>query len=541
MILRAAFAACLVLVLTTCTGGENRVEEASRLGILLIGNGDEPQELDPHVVTGLPEHRILSTLLEGLAALDPETGAPIPAAAESWTISDDQTVYTFHIRQNACWSNGDPVTAQDFAFSWRRMLSPKLATEYAYMLWCIKNAQAFSEGKLTDFNEVGIRVVDDSTLEVTLEHPTPYFLSLHAHQSWFPVHRATIERFGPVDQRGTKWTQPSSFVGNGPFVLDRWEPNRILTVKKNPLYWDTANVRLNGVEFYPIQSEQTEERSFRVGELHMTQSVPMHKIAVYRREHPELLRIDPMFATYFYRFNCSKPPLNDARVRSALAMAIDRKSIVEKVTKGGQPPAGYLTPHGVAGYAPPDGIPFDIERARQLLAEAGYPNGEGFPALDVLYNTSEGHKQVAEAVQQMWRNNLNVQVGLLNQDWKVYLSSVNNLDYQIARGSWVGDYLDPNTFLDLFVTNGGNNRTGWSSAEYDRLVTEAARTADAEKRNELFHTAEQILLDEAPIMPIYTYTRTYLISAQVKGHYPSLIGEIFFKSIYLEPQNGPTG
>jgi len=516
----------LALAATSCSSGN--------LGALRVGNGSEPQDLDPHTVTGVPEHRILGTLFEGLVDVDPNTLEPVPAVAESWALSDDATVYTFVLRANAAWSNGDPVTAYDFAYAWQRILLPALASEYAYMLHCIKGAKEFNEGRLDDFSNVGVKALDDRTLEVTLSNPTPYFLPMQIHYVWFPVHRPTIERFGSMDARGTKWTHPPDLVGNGAFVLERWAPNNVIEVVKNPHYWNASNVRLKRILFYPIDNLLTEERCFRTGQLDLTESVPITKVPVYERRAPHLLQIDPYLGTYFYRINVTRPPFDDVRVRRAFALSLDRAAIAKDVMTGGQAPAYAFTVPDMAGYACTSRVEYNVAEARRLLAEAGYPNGAGLPSVELLYNTSENHKLIAEAIQQMWKVNLNVRVSLLNQDWKVYLASQNNLDYQIARAGWIGDFVDPVNFLDCFETHSGNNRTGWSSKAYDGLLAEAARTADAGSRFKLFQQAERILLDEAPIIPIYYYTRVYLKSPKIKGWHSNLLGYISFKHLYLE-------
>jgi oligopeptide transport system substrate-binding protein len=531
----------VVFSLTGCGPDGTLVARSTREGVLLVGNGAEPQNLDPHTVTGVPEHRICSALLEGLVNLDPATLEPIPGVAEVWTVSEDQKTYTFTLRSDAKWSNGDPVTAHDFAYSWQRILSPSLASEYAYMLFCIEKAKAFNEGALKDFHQVGVEAVDERTLRVTLENPTSYFLAMQFHTSWLPVHRGTIERFGAMAERGTKWTRPENFVGNGAFTLKQWLPNEIIVCEKNPHYWGADAVRLNAVRFYPIEDTLTEERSFRSGRLHLSENVPIDKIEVYERDKPQFLHIDPYFGSYYYRFNVTREPFNDVRVRRALAMAVDRESLVRNVVKGGRKAAGCLTPPDPQGYTCATSIGFDVDEARRLLAEAGYPGGEGFPKVELLYNTSESHRQIAEAVQYMWKTNLNIDVQLLNQDWKVYLSSMSNLDYQIARSAWIGDVLDPINFLECFVTGGGNNRTGWSSPAYDALIAEAARAGDREARFAVFQRAERLLLDEMPIVPVYFYTRVYLMSPDVRGWESNLLGHISFKDLYLEPTTGTKG
>jgi oligopeptide transport system substrate-binding protein len=503
-------------------------------GVLRIGNGSEPQGLDPHLIQGVPEHRLTSTLFEGLVDAAPETLTPIPGVAESWTVSDDGIVYTFHLRENALWSDGDPVTAEDFVYSWKRILTPSLAAPYAYMLHCIKNAKAYNEGALTDFVEVGVKALGDRDLEVRLENPTPYFLSMQIHFTWYPVHRENVERFGRMDERNTKWTRPGNLVGNGAFKLNRWVPNNVIEVVKNERYWNAANVRLEKIRFYPIDNAMTEERGFRTGLLDVTENLPITKAPKYRLENPEALRTDPYFGTYFYRVNTTRSPFTDVRVRRAFAMALDRDSVAKKVMTGGQQPAGTLTPPKTAGYVNPPGIPFDPKRARELLAEAGYPDGKGLPPVELLFNTSENHKMIAEAIQQMWKKELNAEVTLANQDWKVYLASQKNLDYGLARGSWIGDYLDPNSFLECFLTGGGNNNTGWSNEEFDSLLAEASRTADVNNRYEILKRAETILLDDAPVIPIYFYTRVYLHSPKVGNWQMNPLGYISFKDLYIE-------
>jgi len=459
----------------------------------------------------------------------------VPGAAESWEVSGDKLTYTFTLRNDGKWSNGDPVTAHDFVYSWKRMLSPDLGALYAYLLHCIENAQAYNEGGLSDFSKVGVEALDDRTLRVKLAHPTPYFLTMQFHQAYYPVHKPTIETFGATTERGTKWTRAGNHVGNGAFRLVEWHPNEHILVEKNPHYWDADNVRLDGIQFFPIDSNQTEERAFRAGELHLTETVPIHKIETYRNNNPEVLRIGPYLGSYFYRFNVTREVFSDKRVRRAFAMAVDREEIASNVLKAGEEPAGCLTP-AVAGYTCGAEIPFDVEAAKKLLAEAGYPDGEGFPPVEILYNTSDQHKLIAEAIQRMWKQHLNVDVQLYNQDWKVYLASQNNLDYDIARAGWIADVLDPINFLEMFLTGGGNNRTGWSSEEYDRLINAAYAEAAGERRIALLQQAEALLMEEAPVIPIYYYTQKHLKAPEVKGFVMNLLDYRRWKDFYLAPE-----
>lgn len=530
------FGLALLLGFTACSNRESRVIEGNRNQVLHLSNGTEPEDIDPHVVTGVPEHNIITSLIEGLVSEDPKNLKPVPGTAESWDISEDGTVYTFHLRENARWTNGERVTAQDFVASFKRILTPSLGAKYAYMLFVMKNAEAYNTGSITDFSQVGAKAIDEGTLEITLNHSTPYFLSLLNHYTWFPVPLETIKKHGPIDERGNRWTRPENFVGNGPFKLKEWRMNDVLIVEKNPTYWDADTVRLNEIRFYPIDSEDTDERGFRAGQTHNVYNLPQSKIDPYKQEHPDLLRIEPYAGTYFYRINVTKPPLNDVRVRKALSIAIDREALVENVTRGGQIPGTFYTPPDIAGYTTRARVSSDLEEAKRLFADAGYPDGKDFPSIEILYNTNEGHRNIAEAIQEMWRKNLNIQATLVNQEWKVYLDAQRNLAYDVSRAGWIGDYVDPNSFLDMWTSYSQQNQTGWSDPEYDRLIDEAGKTTDSEARLEIFQKAEALLLDAMPIIPIYIYTRVYALQPSVKGWYPTILDHHPYKHIYLEAQ-----
>ena len=515
---------------------KTRVETGNETGVLHKGNGDEPSDIDPHTTTGVPEFHIQQALFEGLVTKHPQTLEPVPAVAESWTISDDQLSYTFKLRKNTKWSDGKPLTAQDFIWSWQRALIPALGNQYAYSMYVIKNAESFHTGTIKDFSRVGVKALDDYTLQVTLNSPTSYFLQLLDHHSMYPVPQHVIEKFGSMDTRGSKWTRPENFVGNGAFTLEEWIPNQVVSVAKNPNYWDKTAVSLNEIHFYPIQQETTEERMFRSGQLHLTNTMPIQKIQTYQEANSEELKIYPYFATYYYFINVTRPPLDDVRVRQALAYSVDRYAITEHITKGGQIPALALTPPDTLGYTSKSNQVYDIELARKLLAEAGYPEGKGFPKLTLLYNTQEAHKKIALAVQQMWKTHLGIEIELQNQDWKVFLNSQSNLDYDISRSSWVGDYLDPNTFLELLTSGSGNNDSGWSNNRYDELIRLAASSKSRAERYGFFQQAEKILLEQTPLIPIYTYTRSYLKKTSVKGHYDNILDYHPYKHIRLEAQ-----
>ena len=520
-----------------CVNEPPVVAEGAR-GLLLLNNGAEPQDLDPHIVTGVTEHNIISALLEGLVAEHPETLAPAPAVASAWSVSTDGRSYHFTLRDDALWSNGDPVTAQDFVFSWRRLLSPRLGAEYAYQLHAVVGAQAYHAGESDDFGTVGVKALGERELEVRLRYPVPYFLSLLSHFSTFPVHPPTILSFGESDQRGTRWTRPEHYVGNGPFLLKSWRLNHRIDVVRNPRYWDADTVSLNGIRFLPIDQAQTAERMFRTGALHVSSGLPVDKIAVYRREYPDYIRIAPYFGTYYYLFNTRRAPFDDARVRRAFSMAIKRGEIVEHVTQGGQQAATAFTPPDAEGFTSRFGVVEDAAAARALLAQAGYPGGRGFPQTELLYNSSENHRKIAVAVQQMWHRQLGVEVRLANQDWKVYLASRRNGDYDIARAGWIGDYLDPNTFLDLMVGDSGNNHTGWKDPLYDALIARAARAMDRDARWALFQHAERMLVEQSPLLPIYVYTNISLVRPEVRGWHANLLDHHPYKHVSLAPVRG---
>ena len=523
----AAFSACSDPSLTNVAIG-------NREQILHFGNGAEPQELDPHMTVGISEFHIQLALFEGIVSKHPENLSIQPAVAERWEISEDQLTYTFYFRDNARWSNGDPVTAHDFVYSWERALRPEIGSLYAYMFSYITNAEAFFKGDITDFKQVGVKALDETTLEVNLRASTPFFLQILDHHSYYPVHPPTIEKFGGMIKRGSQWSRPGNFVGNGAFVLKDWKINRILTVKKTPTYWDADKVRLNEIHFYPINNRSTEERMYRAKQLHVTNALPNEKIAVYNNKMSSALRISPFLSTYYYRFNTQAKALSDKRVRRALSMSVNRQQIVEQITKGGEIPAYAFTPPDTNQFTALAGVKYDIDAAKALLAEAGYPNGEGFPELKFLYNTDESHRKIAIAIQQMWRKNLNIHITLVNQDWQVFLDSVSRGSYDVSRAGWVGDYPDPNSFLDMWLSDSGNNRTGWTNAEYDRYIEAAANAESNEERFLYFQENERILAEEAPIMPLYTYTSVYLLEPGVKGWYDNIQNQHPYKYIYLE-------
>jgi len=526
----------LCLVITSCGMGESNVAAGNRNGVLHYGNGSEPQGLDPHIVTGIPENHIVRAIFEGLAVKNPYTLEPEPGVAKSWTISEDGLTVTFFLNEQARWSNGDAMSAHDYVWSWQRALNPAMGNQYAYMLYPVKNAEAYATGKLSDFGEVGVTAVDDLTLQVTLEAPTPYFIQLMDHYSTFAVHRPTIEKYGEATDRFTPWTRVENIVSNGAFKLAEWKLNRRIRVEKSETYWDRGTVRLNAIVFYPTENISTEERMFRAGQLHYTQTIPLDKIPVYRAMENSPYQNAPYLGTYYYLLNTDVAPVDDLRVRKALSLAVDRDTLVSSVLHNAYVPAYSITPPDTLGYFPPKLFSYDPDKARKLLADAGYPNGEGWPGLELIYNTSESHRKIAVALQQMWKDTLNISVTLRNQEWKVYLDLVDQMEFQMARRGWIGDYVDANNFLDLFLCGGGNNSTGFCDPQFDDMILrQAPKAPDREARYGIFFAAETRLMEAMPFIPIYTYTSSHLIHPSVKALPPNLMDSMNFKYVWLDP------
>ena len=524
------------LWLSPASAAGSSTAETQPRQILRLGNGAEPQDLDPQAITGVPEHRIIMGLFEGLVTEDPHDLHPVPGLAESWDTSPDGRIYTFHLRANLRWSDGAAITADDFVQSYKRMLTPAFAAEYAYLIYnFVAGADEYYHGKLTDFSRVGIKALDDRTLRVTLKNPTPFLLKIIAcGVAWDAVPVKVIARYGPLDRRGNDWTHAGNLVGSGPFLLKEWRLGQKVVIARNPSYWDASHVKLDEIEFYPIDDLPAEERMFRTGQIDATYELPQDKIDVYRQEYPDELHIDPWLGIYYYRCNVTRPPLDDKRVRKALALAIDRETLVRDVVRGDSLPAYAVSYPGTAGYTPRARLTGGVPEARRLLAEAGFPGGRGFPVLELLYNTQLNHRRIAETIQQMWRKNLGIDIRLRNEEWKVYLDSQHTQNFDLERAGWIADYVDPHVFLEIWETGNGNNDTLWSNAAYDRLVHAALAAKDDRERYEIYQGMDAILVDECPVIPIYYYTRIYALNPKVKGWWPTLIDDHPWKYVYLE-------
>jgi len=497
---------------------------------LVMINGAEPEVLDPALVTAQATGRIAYALLEGLTSFDSDA-KPVPAVADHWEISPDGLHYTFHLRREARWSNGDPVVSGDFLYSWRRTLLPETASEYSSQLYYLRNAKPFNEGKLKDFSEVGVRAPDDYTLEVTLENPTAYFLDLCAFMTLLPVHPATVERYAD-------WaSKPEHFMGNGAYLLEEWRPFDRVRMVKNPRYWNAGAVALESIDVLPSAKPNTAFNFYATGlaDLMMDKGLAPTSLMNELKKRPDF-HAGRFLGNYFIRFNLTHKPFNDARVRLALSLVIDKQLITDKITRAGEEPADSLTPPGAgAGYQPPPGLKLDPERARKLLAEAGFPGGRSFPIFYYLYKgDSDLDRDIAVELQGMYARELGIHMQLQAQEWTAYLDSQSRLDYDLCRSSWVADYNDPNTFLNMFVTDDGNNRTGWSDKKYDGLIADAARQVDLAHRYEIFREAEHLLISEAaPICPLYYYVGIqFYDGSRLAGIEPNLLDEHPLKLIH---------
>lgn len=524
-------AAPFLLLLGSCQK-ESQVDRATREGILLVGNSAEPKALDHQLVTGVIESKIITSLFEGLVEDDPSLDdAAVPGAAASWEHNEDMTGWVFHLQPEGKWSDGAPVTAHDFVFAYNRLLHPDFAGPYAEMLYFLEGAEAFNKGETTDFSQVGVKAVDDFTLQLKLREPVPYLPSLTRHYTWFPVPRHVVLQFGKMTDRFTKWSVLPNIVGNGPFKLTEWRFHDFIEVKRNTHYWDAAQVGLNGIRFYPVENPYTETRAFLSGQLHTTYQLPSDLIRTVKKNDSEFLRQEPYVGTTFIRLNVTRPALSDPRVRQALSLTIDRKQICEHIMEGFIP-ATSLTPK-MGAYEPEAKLRFDPEKARALLAEAGFPNGDGFPVFSMLISRPSA-RAGAEALQAMWLKHLNIRINIQNMDWGSYISAQQSLNFDMASAGWIGDYLDPTTFLNIWTPGNGNNNTGWSDPQYESLLRAAALKSNAAERTALFREAESLLMDAQPILPISYYTRNYLLRPEVKGWHPLLLDNHPWGAIRLE-------
>ena len=499
-----------------------------RENLLRMNNGAEPETYDPSLAVGQPDGRVARIMFEGLAVPNAKTLEPEPGQASRWDMSPDGLTYTFHLRPGLQWSDGTPLNARDFVWSWLRVLRPVSAARYASVLYPIANAEAFNKGQLHDSTQVGLATPDDTTLIVKLHDPTPYFIFLTQFYTYLPVPRHAIEKWG--DQ----WTRPAHIVSNGPFTLTAWRQQDRFEFRKNPRYWDAPSVRLDGITAYSVEDLNTSVNLYKAGVIDWTTSgyIPAPFLP-YLFQYSDFQH-DRLQGVYFYSVNVTRKPLDNVWLRRALNYAIDREAIARDLLKGTRDPWGRFAPAGYPGYEPPPPVTFDPEKARGFLARAGYPGGRGCPKISITFNTSEDHRRIAEAIQQMWKRELHIDVELSNQEWGSYLQATTQLQYDVARRSWIGDYLDPNTFLACMLSGDGNNRTGWSNPRYDALLRRAGHEIDPPRRFALLREAEALLLDESPVLPIYHYTVNDLVKPYVHGIYPNALDTHPLKTVWID-------
>ena len=626
-----ALAVIACLSLWSCDAPSS-VEVASREGILIMGNSGEPKGLDPHIVSGVLESNVIRSLFEGLVEAHPsKDGVALPGVATKWypVNPKEPDEWIFELRKDARWSDGKPLTAQDFLFSFRRLLTPALASDYSFMLYYIKDAEPYhksqrsyllsrndenftkewwaslkdvdfgpdEKAKEGSFNFIGLDKLkvsqlekllkepdlfewpksispeirrslimknlnyeksdrgklgkdqlkdlwelidfgatapDKHTLKVKLKSPMPFLPEITKHYTWYPVPKHIVLKHGKIGDRFTDWTKPDNLVCNGAFILKSWRFNDHIEVTRNPLYWDKENVGIKGVRFLPITNLYTEDRMYYDQQMHVTYTIASELIEYSRKNYPEHVRSELYFGTYFIRTNVENKPFDDRRVRLAFSLTLDQKSLIDNVLKGDQKPAAGLVPP-FKGYPASPVVTFNPELAKKLLAEAGYPGGKGLPDIEFLTTDKESSKRTAEALQAMWKEHLGASVKIKQLEWTSYITAMFDKDYDLAAGGWIGDYMDPLTFLDMWMKGAGNNRTGWHSEEFEKILGEAAQTGAPAERYALLAKAEALFLEERPILPVYWYKRNYLLHPDVKGWSPLLLDNHPYKFLRLEP------
>jgi oligopeptide transport system substrate-binding protein len=577
-------------------------------------NETEVATVDPALANGQPEMRIIQSLFEGLARQRPTDAKAAPGIAELPDISSDGRVYTFHLRKNAVWSNGEHITAHDSLYSIRRLIDPLTYSRYPYLGWHIANAKKYSlnsmlvpgdrvevelnpaadlpntvrgellfgtlvrnktakvadkkpedggdrifvvkiGGKerrfqaaaadekisngaercrqvLLDFREVGIKVIDDFTLEIRLANPTPYFLDLLAYYPFATVNKRCLEKYG-----SPAWTRPENIVTGGPFrLVARRIRDRVRLVRSDN-YWDREHVKLHTVDALSIDNRTTALNLYMTSAIDWVTVPPAEVIREFLKERPKRTDFNPapQLSTYFFLLNTTRPPLNDKRVRHALSMALDRDEITRVATGAGEIPAYSLVPPSVPGYHKQECKRGDPEAARKLMAEAGYPGGRGFPRIEILYNTDQAHQAIAELVRKQWQHDLGITTTLRNEEWGSYQDTIQQLKFVVARRAWVGDYLDPNTFLDMYLTGGENNNTGFANPQYDKIIADAATEPDENKRMRIMESAERMLMEEMPIIPVYFYVSRNVVRQRVRGFYNNLLDAHPLQDIWIDP------
>jgi len=509
-------AVTIVLLVAMALGAQAQGLGADAV-VLRVGNGGEPRTLDPSQATDDVEMRIASALFEGLVINDPMTAKAIPGIAERWTFNADFTQVTFKLREST-WSDGTPITAKTFVDSWLRTLNPRMLTEYAFLIGMIVRGADDYIYEGIGRNRVGIRALDDRTFQVDLAGSMPYAVDMMTHPVFSPLPMHVIAR------NGNEWSAPGVIVSNGPFILREWKPGESLTVARNPAYWDAGTVALDAIVYLPIEDALEAYRRYDAGSLDWSHGISTDILDEVRKR-PDY-QVVPQFANYYLVFNVTRKPFDDVRVRKALAMALDRRELVDQVNHWGHIPTYALVPP-MAGYTPAQGNAFDVQEARALLAEAGYPSGDGFPVVSFIYNTSPNHKKVCEWIQESWLRILGIETSLIDTEWTSFLRTRSDRhDFFVARAGWIGDYFDPVTFLDMFVTGCGNNDGLYHNPLYDAYLADAALMPDSPARMEALRMAEELLVSrDQAVIPLYYYAEQDLIDTSVwRGWYPNPLG-----------------
>jgi len=536
LLLLAVTAAAGALVWTGAGRDPQQASEAisaESAAVLRRGNGPEPESLNPQSSRTDPAFNLARDLFEGLITHAPD-GSLVPGVASGWDISQDGLVYTFRLRENARWSNGDPVTAGDFAYSYRRLVDPATAAFYAQSLAPVINAADILAGQASP-DTLGVEAPDDRTLVIRLATPTPYLLDLLTHPSMFPVHPASLEL------HGRDYGRPGNLVSNGAFELEQWVVGAYVSVRRNAHYWNDQANRIDKVIFYNTADDSAELKRYRAGELDFTYTIPLQQFRWIKENLGDQLHIHPYLTTYYYGLNLRQPPFRDnPELRQALAMAVDREVLTEKITGVGELPAYGWVPPGTAGYTPPV---FDwagmapaerLAMARALYAEAGY--GPDNPAqVEIRYNTAETHQRIAVAVAAMWRENLGVETTLVNEEFQVLIQHIRQGDVtQVFRSSWIGDYNDAMTFVQFFQSDFDLNLTGYSNPRFDSLLQQASSETDLQRRRELLQRAEAMVLQDTPLIPLYYHVSRHLVQPRVQGWQDNIMNLQYSRHLSLQ-------
>jgi oligopeptide transport system substrate-binding protein len=482
---------------------------------LNIHNGGDPTSLDPQKISGDWENRIDGDIFEGLVTEDPKDN-PIPGQAASWTISPDQKVYTFKLRDGIKWSDGQPVTAQDFVFAFQRLMDPKTAAQYAYLQYTILNAEKINKGEIKDPTQLGVKAIDDKTLEITLENPTPYFLNALMHYTAYPLPKHVVEA------KGDQWVKIGNIVTNGPYKPTEWVPGSHVSMVKSDQYYDAKDVKIDNVNYYTLEDQAAALKRYRAGEFDILTSFPADQFEWIQKNLPGQAHVVPFLGTYYYVLNATKPPFNDKRVRQALSMAVNREVIGPKILGTGELPMYSWVPPGTANYGEPAYVSWKdepykqkVEEAKKLLKEAGFGPDHPLKA-QLRYNTNDNHKRIAVAIAAMWKP-LGVDIELYNTETKVHYDEMQRGEVQIGRAGWLADYNDPINFLNLLSTGVEMNYGRWSNKDYDALIKQGNEEIDLKKRAEIYKKAEQLALDDSAAIPIYYYVSQNIVAPKVQG------------------------